>query len=115
MSPLAIRRVSRRVSARSAALLAVFALSGAIAMHHGFVSTAHMHHDAGMTAAVELCLGVIAASAAAIAIAIGVVGLGRYRPARELTAHGLVLAIQAPDVRTRAGPGLLSLLCVRRR
>jgi hypothetical protein len=96
-------------------LFAVIALSGAIAMHHSVVSPSDMHHGGGMAAAVELCLGVMAAGAAAVAVAIGVVGLGRWRPPQILAGDGLAVAIGSPVPRMRAGPAFLSLLCVRRR
>lgn len=104
----------RRFGGRGGVLLAVLAVSGTIAMHHSFVSAGDMHHDAGIGAAVELCLGVIAAGAAAVAVAVGVVGLGRWRPP-ETPADGLALAFSSPLPRVRAGPAFLSQLCVRRR
>jgi hypothetical protein len=51
---------------------------------------------------------------AAVGIALAVVGLRRRRQ-DVLAVDGLAVAIRAPVVRTRAGPALLSLLCVRRR
>jgi hypothetical protein len=115
VSALAIRRLSRRFSARGGVLVAVVAVSGAIAMHHSVVSAGDLHHGGAMAAAVELCLGVMAAGAAVVAIAIGVLGLGRWRPPEILAANGLAAALRSPIPRVRAGPSLLSLLCVRRR
>lgn len=115
MTPIAIRRLLRRFGARAGVLLAVLAVSGTIAMHHSMVSAGDMHHDAGIGAVVELCLGVIAAGAAVAAVAIGVVGLGRWRPPQKLVAGALALAFSSPFPRVRAGPALLSQLCVRRR
>jgi hypothetical protein len=96
-------------------LLAVFAVSAAVAMHHSVVSAGGVHHDAGVGAALELCLGVMAVGAAAVAIAIGVVRLGRWRPPGILAAVGLAVAYSPPVPRVRAGPSFLSFLCVRRR
>jgi hypothetical protein len=115
VSPLAIRHLPHRFSARRSVLFAVIVLSGAIAMHHSFVSAGDMHHDAGITAAVELCLGVLAAGAAAVSLAIGVLALVRYRPPRVLSGDGSAVAVSVPVVRNRAGPALLCLLCVRKR
>jgi hypothetical protein len=112
---MAIRRLMRRFGTRGGVLLAVLAVSAAIAMHHSVVSAGDMHHDAGMGAAVELCLGVIAAGAAAVAVAIAAVALGRWRPPETLAADGLALGFSSPVPRVRAGPALLSQLCVRRR
>jgi hypothetical protein len=112
---MAIRRTMCRFNGRGGVLLAVVIVSGAIAMHHSVVASGDMHHDAGMGAAIELCLGVMAAGAAAVAIAIGVARLGRWRPPGILAPDGLASAFSSPVARVRAGPALLSELCVRRR
>ena len=114
VSALRIRRLSRRFRGHGGALLAVLGVCAAIAMHHSAVSAGDMHHDGGMAAAVELCLGVIAAGAAAVAVAIAVVGLRQSRPPRILAATPAAV-VKPPLVRVRAGPALLSELCVRRR
>jgi hypothetical protein len=113
---MAIRRLMRRFGGRGGVLLAVVVVSGALAMHHSVVVVfGDMHHDAGVGAAVELCLGVMAAGAAAVAVAIGIAGLGRSRPLEILGADRLAVAFSSRFPRVRAGPALLSQLCVRRR
>ena len=116
MSPLTIRRLSRRFRPHGAALLAVIAMSSAIAVHHSGVSMGEMHHDIGMGAAMELCLGVfVAVGAAVAAVGIGLRELGRWRPPGDLQAHELSSASGRPEPCARAGPALLSLLCISRR
>lgn len=116
VSPLTIRRWSRRLRRRRIALVAVIALTAAIAAHHSAAAIGDMHHDPGMGAAMELCLGVFAAVGAAVAaVALGFVVLGRWRPAAELLAVGLAPVGFLSLPRVRAGPALLSLISVRRR
>jgi hypothetical protein len=116
MSLLAIRRASRRFRRRGAALLAVVAIGGLIAVHHSGVAMGDMHHDAGMGTAMELCLGVfVAVGAAAAAVAIGLIWLGGRRPPVDLQAVGLSAAVTRPEARARPGPAVLTLLCVCRR
>jgi hypothetical protein len=116
VSLLAIRRVSLRFRRRGATLVAVMAIGGLIAVHHSGAAMGDMHADAGMGTAMELCLGVlIAVGTAAAAVAIGVIGLGRWRPPVDLHVGGLSRAVAQPEARARPGPAVLSLLCVCRR
>jgi hypothetical protein len=115
VSPLAIRRLARRCRRRGTALLAVLAVGTAVAAHHSSLSMADMHHDGFAGAAMELCLGVfVAVGAAVAAVAIGLVALGRWRPDTDLRPAGLSGARRRPEPRARAGPSLLTLLCVSR-
>ncbi len=115
MSPLTIRHLSRRFRAHGAALVVVCAIASAIAVHHSGVAMGGMHHDAGMSS-VELCLGIFVAVGTAVAVvAIGMFALGRWRHPAVLSPVGLARAGCAPEPRPRAGPALLSLLCVLRR
>jgi hypothetical protein len=114
VSPLALRRLARRLRGRGIALLAVCAIGGAMAVHHS--DLAMMHDDGGMSAAMELCLGVfVAVGTAAAAMAVAFIGLAARRPPGELAAVGLSVAVEPPEPRARAGPALLSLLCISRR
>lgn len=97
-------------------MAAVLALATAIALHHSGMAMGPMHGDHGMSAAIELCLGVMTAvGTAVIAIALGVLALGRWRPARWLMASRRVVLAHPPLPRARAGPPVLCLLCVSRR
>lgn len=114
VSPIAIRRLLRRRRHDLALVAAIVALSAAIAVHHSGMSIGDMDHDMGVGALVQMCLGVVVAiGAAVVAVALGIVELGRWRtplvfaPATRSAARG-------PAPRTRDGPGLLRLLCVRR-
>jgi hypothetical protein len=63
-----------------------------------------------------MCLGAfVAVGTAVAAIAIALVALRRWRPAERLVPTGLSSALPAPEPRARAGPALLSVLCVSRR
>lgn len=114
VSPLAIRRLTRRLGRNTAGLLVGLAVSGAIVAHYGAMSADGMpgHHD--VSAAVEMCLGMFTAvGAAVVAVAIGILALGRW-PSIELLPPGAV-AVGIGCAEARAGPGPLSLLCVWRR
>lgn len=78
----------------------------------------HGHDEMGMTTAAvaEMCLAAFTAVGAAIVlITLGAWMLGRWRPRLLLAPSSLQFAVEAPCARTRAGPGLLLLLCVSRR
>ncbi len=98
-------------------MAALLVLATAIALHHSAIAMGDaMHDDHGMSAAIEMCLGVMTAvGTAVIAVALGVLALGRWRPARALMPTGLVVQAHPPLPRARAGPPLLCLLCVYRR
>ena len=98
-----------------AALLVILALGAAIAAHHSGIAMGDMHHADGIDGAVELCLGVFAAVAAVAAVALGIVALGRWRPLTVVCAAGLSRMVATAAARVRAGPTLVSLLCVCRR
>ena len=116
MSALAIRRLARRFRRHGTALLAVLVVGSAVAVHHSGMSMGDMHSDGALGAAMELCLAVfVAVGAAVAAVGIGLLSLGRWRPPPDSRAMGLSLAIERPEPRARAGPALLSLLCVFRR
>ena len=69
----------RRLRHHAAGMLIILALAGAIAVHHAGVSLQDTHHD-GMTAAIELCLGMFTAVGATVAaLALGVLALARWR------------------------------------
>jgi len=106
----------RRFRRHGTGLLVVFAIASAIAVHHSGLAMGDMHHDMGLGVAMELCLGVfVAVGAAVVAVAIALVAIGRWRPLTDLRAVGLSFAIARPQPRARAGPALLSLLCISRR
>lgn len=115
MSALMIRRRLRRYRRRLVVIAAVVVLVGLLAAHHSAAFT-DMHHDTGMDAVVELCLGVItAAGAALVAVAVAIVVLKRARalPARRATGVAVLPAV--PVARARHGPAVVCVLCVSRR
>ena len=96
-------------------MIALVLVCMAVAAHHGgLVIEGDGHHGAGV--AIELCLGVFTAVGAAVAAAaIGTVALGRWRPPSTVSSAGLSAAAEVPSIGARAGPLILSLLCVSRR
>jgi hypothetical protein len=114
MGPIAIGGLLRRRRHQLAVPWVVFALGVAIAMHHSSPSMTGMDHEAGMGAVAEMCLAAFAAAGAAtVAIALGVLALGRWRPPLML-APALPQVARTPAPRGRDGPALLCLLCVYR-
>lgn len=90
------------------------ALGTVIALHHSVLSMGDMHRgmDAGSVA--EMCLGVFAAvGVAVLAVAFGIIALGRWRPVLAFAPPTLAVG-RAPAPRGRDGPALLRLLCVCR-
>jgi len=115
VSALRIRRQVRRQRRHLAAIVAVLVLSGVIAAHHRGMSM-DMHHDAGMSAVAQMCLGVFAAVGAALAAAgLSVIALSRWRPTLSLPAAGALRMPDVPVARARHGPAGVSVLCVCRR
>jgi len=113
MSPIAIRGLLGRHRHHLALIAAIVALAAMIAAHHSAPVMADSHHAMGVVA--QLCLGVFAAvGTALVAVVLGVVELGRWRPAMVFAAAA-PQAARAPEPRGRDGPALLCLLCVRRR
>jgi hypothetical protein len=114
MSPLAIRRVTRRLRRRTAGVLIVLTLGAIIGVHHSAMAASKMHHG-GIGGVVELCLGVftaVGATAAAVAIAL--------RSVRRWSRPLGMVPICVPTVRRRltleprAGPSSQALLCIWR-
>jgi hypothetical protein len=116
VGPIATLRFVRRLRRHRAALSAICALSVALAAHHGAWAKQDAHH-AGMGAVnvAEVCLGVFAAVAAAAAVTVGLIRLGRWRPAASLGAAGLLAPAQLDLPRPRAGPATFRCLSVDRR
>ena len=117
VGPIATLRFVRRLRRHRAALSAICALSFALAAHHGAWAKQDAHH-AGGTGAVtvaEVCLGVFAAVAAAAAVTVGLIRLGRWRPATSLGAAGLLAPAQLNLPQPRAGPATFRFLSVDRR
>ena len=116
MGPIAIRRELHRHRRRLATVVAMVVCSTAIAAHHSGMAMADGHHDAGMGAAAEMCLAAFTAvGAAVVAIVVGLIALGRWRPPLRIAPSALWLSAGPPLPRARAGPGLLLVLCVSRR
>ena len=114
VSPLAIGRLLRRRRRQLALVAAIMALGAMIAVHHSTPPMDDMHHGMNAATVAEICLGVFAAVAAAVvAIALGIVALGRWRPVLSL-APATLATVRAPAPRGRDGPALLRLLCVCR-
>lgn len=100
---------------RRAAVLpaVVLGLGLAVGVHHGVPMTEHGDHGMDMGTVMELCLGVFTAvGAAVVAVVIGMIGLGRWRPPVRLLPLSLPAIVRLPDIRARAGP---VFLCVHRR
>jgi len=113
VSPLSIRTLLRR-RRQLALVAAIMALGAVIAVHHSTLPMDDMHHGMDVGTVAELCLGVFAAvGAAVVAIALGIVALGRWRPVLSL-APATLATVRAPAPRGRDGPALLRLLCVCR-
>lgn len=114
VSPIATRGLLRRHRHRLALIAVVFAVGAAIAAHHSPVLIGDTHHPMGAGVIVELCFGVFAAvGAAVLAVALGAIALGRWRPARVF-APAMSPGAWVPEPRGRDGPALLGLLCVCR-
>jgi hypothetical protein len=115
VSALGIRRRLRRHHRRAATVLAVLAVAFAVAAHHSGVAM-DMHHDSGMSAVTQMCLGVFTAvGAALVAVGLAVLALGRWRPALTLRPRAPLPASPMPVARARHGPAAVSFLCVSRR
>lgn len=96
-------------------IAAVLALAGLIAAHHSGMLMDMQHHEGGMAAVVEMCLGVATAvGATLLAAGLSVVALARRHPQLALLATGVVRTPDVPDARTRHGPATVSVLCVSR-
>lgn len=69
-----------------------------------------------MGVAVELCVGVfVAVGSAVAAVGMGLIATDWWRRPRDLRPIGLSRAAACREPAVRAGPILLSLLCVSRR
>jgi hypothetical protein len=114
MGPILLRRLLERHRGRLAALAAVLACATAIAVHHAGPMDGK-HGGMGMSASAQLCLAAFTAvGAAVVVVALGVIGLGRWRPPLRLAPSAAWLGAP-PLPRARAGPALLLLVCVSRR
>ena len=113
---MGLRGLARRCRGHLAALALVLALGGAITLHHTGVGAVDAHRGMDAALVVETCLGAFAAvGAAVVAVAFGLVALGRWRPPADRLPVGVVTAVRGPEPRARPGPALLCLLCIRRR
>ena len=116
MGPLATRRTLNRYRCRLAAIAAVLACATAVAAHHGAIAVGHAHHEMDVGTAMELCLAAFTAvGAGVIAVVIGLIALGRWRSSPSLARTALWWSSRSPLPRARAGPAVLSLICVSRR
>lgn len=116
MSPMRIRRqlVSRR--RQLTVVVALLLTSASIAAHHSGMATGDADHEMGMGAAIEMCLGAFTAvGTAVVAVALGLIALGRWRPPACVMPTGVSLIARPPLPRARAGPSLRLQLCVDRR
>lgn len=115
VSPIALRGLLRRRRHHLALVISTLALGAMIAVHHGPGAMADVHHAMSSGAVMEMCLGVFAAvGGAVVAVALGTLELGRWRPS-FLLAPTILVAARAPEPRGRDGPALLALLCICRR
>ena len=114
---MTIRRGMRRFGRRSVGLLALLTVVGAVQLHHSDLSMGEMHHDGGMNPIVmTVCIGMLTAvGAAVVAVAIGVLALGRWPLLRRSPLHSVAGGRISLLCRARAGPPPLLLICVSRR
>lgn len=116
MSAIRLRRQIVRRRRHLTVLVAVFALAGAVALHHDGIVMGDMAGHHGMGAALEFCLGVVTAvGITAAAVALGVLLLGRLRRPSTVSPVRHLVHARRPIARARAGPPLLCVLCVSRR
>jgi ABC-type anion transport system duplicated permease subunit len=96
------RRYTRRLRRHATGLLLVLATGAAISAHHSGLGMGDMHPD-GMGSAIEMCLGAFTAvGAAVIAVAVGVLALGRWLIRPSLVSPvGFVLAGNVTPRHTR--------------
>jgi hypothetical protein len=116
VSATSLRRAIHRRRRHAATVAIIVALGGLVAIHHVGPATHPGHHDVDLGVVAETCLGVLGAvGAAVIAVAVGLIALGRWRPPLILWPPALTAARRPPQPRARAGPALLAVLCVSRR
>jgi hypothetical protein len=116
VSPIGIRRATRRLRHHATGLLLVLALAGAITADHSAIGMSDVHHD-GMGAAIEMCLGAFTAvGATVVAVALGILALGRWPASPALTPAGALACAgtRAPEARAGPPPRHCSQLCVWR-
>ena len=116
VSALTLHRGTRRSRWRRAAFLIAAAVCVSLALHHvdvgGFDGA---HHDAGVETVVELCLGVLTVVATAAAAVPAGFGARLLRRAFPRVPPPAVPWRRPHDPRARAGPAIVSFLCVDRR
>jgi hypothetical protein len=115
VGPLAIVRLLRRVRRHRAGLLVALVVASAIAMHHGALAGDRMHDGTGAIAAVEICLAVVAVGTAVAAAGVALIAGIRLRPPVLVLPAGARIGASASRTWARAGPPLLTTLCVCRR
>jgi hypothetical protein len=116
VGPIATLRWTRRLRRHGAAVGVILTVCFAVAAHHGAWTHEDPHHGGvGTMALIEDCLGIFAATATLVAIAVGFSRLGRSRPATLLGTAGLVAPLSLDLPLPRAGPSASRLLCVVRR
>lgn len=115
MGPIGIRRTLQHRLRRTTTVVAILLCGVALAAHHGGVGLGDAHHDGGVSDAMELCLAAFTAvGAAVVAITVGLIALGRWRPPGRMASVSFA-RVPPPLPRARAGPALVRLLCVDRR
>lgn len=114
---MTIRRGIRRFGQRSASLLALLMIVGAVLVHHSDLSMGDMHHDGEMKPIVmTICVGMLTAvGAVVVAVALGIYDLGRWPLLRAARPYAAVCDRLPVWARARAGPPPLLLICVSRR
>lgn len=116
MGPIGVGRILQRHRRHLMAFIAVLVCAAAITMHHSGLATGDAHGGMEMGAAAEMCLAAFTAvGAAVLAVALGLISLGRWRPTRSLLPTAVLWLAPSPMPRARAGPALLLLLCVNQR
>jgi hypothetical protein len=116
MGPIGVRRALQRHRRHLVAFVAMFVCAAAIVVHHSGAAPGDAHGGMQMGAAVEMCLAAFTAvGAAVLAVVLGLISLGRWRPTRSLLPAAASWLAPSPMPRARAGPALILLLCVSRR
>jgi hypothetical protein len=111
-----LRRAIHRQRRHTATVAIIIAFGSLVAIHHVGPAMHSGHHEVDLGVVTQTCLGVLGAiGAAVVAVAVGLVALGRWRPPPILWPSTGTGARRPPQPRARAGPALLAVLCVSRR
>jgi hypothetical protein len=98
-----------------AGVVVALVVASAVAVHHGALAGDRMHDGMRAIAAVEMCLAVVAVGTAVAAAGVALIAVIRLRPPLPVLPAGARIGASASRTWARAGPPLLTTLCVCRR